>query len=208
MNFKFLNIPFPHIIIDDFFDENAHRRVIHEVFALQNSLKGPDMTGAARSRDNLGFKKRGTGVFLDLIYTDRTMSPTLMASNKLFSQELYDKLEECDWFFKYYYRRTTYDITLLQCYGDGDYYAAHDDDCIFTSITMIYKEPKQFEGGELCFPEHNNYYFDLKNNQTIIFPAKIPHEVLTVHKKTDDVEGNRFTISKFMSFKEKIQPEN
>ena len=73
------------------------------------------------------------------------------------------------------------------------------DQSIVTSITLVYKEPKEYEGGILSFPEEK-YEIHLKNNQTIIFPSRVPHQVSKVIKTNDNFETNRFTISKLISF--------
>lgn len=190
--------PFHHIIIDNFLYEYSLKSVFNEIIRLQSNLVDPTGTNVAVVDGKA--RKRGKGIFVDALYNNRSMSSILNCFDNLYTQSVFDAAKEAGFLFKYYYHKTTHDWTLLQSYGDGDYYDAHQDNCLFTAITVLYKEPKQYEGGVLFFPDHN-YEVDLINNQLIIFPSRIPHGVTKVTKQLNEYETNRFTITKFMHHK-------
>ena len=192
--------PFPYMLIDDFLDEYSFENVFKEILLFAPNMVDPKDTGAAKYNGDESYRKKGSGMFLDDVYSDRNMSNILKCFGKLFTPAVLDAAKEHDWFFKYYYHATTHDWTLIQSYGNGDYYQEHHDQCLFTSVTLIVKEPWQYEGGELFFKDYN-HSVDLKNNQTIIFPARIPHEVLPISRSSDNIDGNRFTVTKFIHYK-------
>lgn len=190
--------PFDHIIIDDFFDENSFKQVFEEILSLTPSLVDPKETKAAA----VGGKpiKRGSGICIDSVYKQRNLSKILTFFDRLFCSDVYSAANDAGCLFKYYLKKTNADYTLLQSYGNGDFYDTHDDIALFTSVTLFYKEPKKYTGGILCFPDYN-YEIDLNNNQTIIFPSGIFHKVSKITKKDNDIANNRFTITKFIHYK-------
>jgi len=200
--------PFPHIIINDTYSEKELKEIFREIANLKGRLKGPVETGSATDANNLP-KKRGLGLWLDgdsgeyTHFQDRALSPILTYNRKIFNDDIRRSIEKLDYFFKAYYFQTRKDCTLLQIYGDGDYYEKHTDGCVFSAITILYKLPKKYEGGELVFQvfdrKNKEYKVDLLNNQTIIFPSMITHEVLPVSKKDDKFISNRFTITTFIN---------
>jgi hypothetical protein len=192
--------PFPYLLIDNFLDASSFDDVFKEIIYLSPKFVGPDKTFASKHVDNGTYKKKGSGVFIDELYNDRSLSSILTNFNSVFSPDVIQASKENGWFFKHYYHVTNRDWTLVQSYGDGDYYKSHNDDCLFTAILLIRKEPKEYGGGELLFPEYN-HFLDLNNNQAIIFPSRIPHEVLPISRTSDNIDGNRFTISKFIHYK-------
>lgn len=193
--------PFPHIIIDEFFDKQSYDNVFEEILSLKETMGGPHITGAARSPETNQYIKRGHGIVLDLFYKEKRNDSRILTSLEklLFCDEVLEIGCKTGFFFTYYYPYLNRDYTVLQSYGDGDYYDAHMDQSIVTSITLVYKEPKEYDGGVLSFPEEK-YEIYLKNNQTIIFPSRVPHQVSKVIKSNDNFETNRFTISKLISF--------
>lgn len=200
MKIKFLKKPFPHVIVKNFLTQKQYKEVFDEVIQLIPLMEGPEITGAA-STSTKGILKKGKGIFLDDFFIDlkRAESRILVNFTKLFDEKIMSKLQDADYFFKYYYPITTRDFTLLQMYGDGDHYLPHADTCLFSSITLLHKEPKKYEGGELLFTDYD-YNVNLNSNDTVIFPSRIVHEVLKVTSSSQDITDNRFTITKFMHF--------
>lgn len=191
--------PFDHIIIDNFLDEDSFKQVFEEIVSLTpNLIDNPKKTGSASIGGNV--VKRGSGVFLESVYKQRNSSKILTFFDGLFCSDVYSAANDAGCFFKHYLKKTNVDYTLLQSYGNGDFYDTHDDAAFFTSVTLLYKEPKKYMGGIFSFPDYN-YEIDLNNNQTIIFPSRIFHKVSEIIKKDDDIMNNRFTITKFIHYK-------
>ena len=113
---------------------------------------------------NIGGKpiKRGSGICIDSVYKQRNLSKILTFFDKLFCSDVYSAANDAGCLFKYYLKKTNADYTLLQSYGNGDFYDTHDDIALFTSVTLFHKEPKKYTGGILCFPDYN-YEIDLNN---------------------------------------------
>jgi Rps23 Pro-64 3,4-dihydroxylase Tpa1-like proline 4-hydroxylase len=190
--------PFSYILIDNFLDEESYKEVFTEIISLIPNLRSPAETGS--SRDNNRYRKRGLGIFIDDIFQDNRNNSSILTNyeKKLSSVDIVKEMLNHDWFFKTYYFSTNRDTTLLQSYGDGDFYNAHTDASNVTLIGLYHKKPKAYSGGELIFPTYD-IKFDLVDNQVLLFPSQIPHQVLEITKNDDDEETNRFTITKFFN---------
>jgi len=209
MKVNLYNDPFPHIIIDDTFTEQQYKAVWNELQFLSPKMKGPEHTHAAKDRKEspdgsteFSFKKRGLGVFLDAFFVNLADSDISRAYDEAFSDpKLFDEIsKQCPFFLLL--KNINHGSTLVQRYNDGDEYASHKDSCIFTMITLLYKEPKVFSGGDFCFTEFDQTYtVPLLNNKSVIFPSAISHKVTKVISESDKIEDCRFTISTFMGIK-------
>ena len=211
---------FPYIIIDNFYNKNELDIIWKELDFLLDGDKfdSPSDAGAAIN-DNGKLLANKKGLFLDSVYPNRKISNILTCNRKLFTnlRSICDSNES--WFFRYL--NGNYDQTILSYYENEDYYDAHSDQSIMTSLTWLYKEPKKFEGGDLYFKDTINnfseYYsnklsegkspssylekIEVKNNRMLIFPSMIPHQVDSV--KMDSEYKNkglgRFVIASLMN---------
>ena len=52
-------------------------------------------------------------------------------------------------------------------YKNYDYYKSHVDNSYSTALTWFYKEPKQFEGGNILFSDYN-IEIPIENNSILI----------------------------------------
>lgn len=195
--------PFPHIIINDLLDAETIPEVIEEI--KQIIKNNPTGTNTGSSLDSYGVSnKRGAGVFVDDLFVSdaRSKSKILTEFNKVFCQEIKtasNKIGEKDQLYNIY-SVTNVDWTLLQWYGDGDYYKPHTDRSIFTVITLLQlKKRKKYKGGELNFCNYN-YTINLKHNQTVIFPSLVEHQVFPVKLDSNDITDSRVTVTKFVHF--------
>lgn len=74
---------------------------------------------------------------------------------------------------------TNWDNHLISYYENNDGYTAHKDSSLITLLFWMYKEPKQFRGGELYLPQIETT-IPCDYNTGIIFPSYMLHEVKPV----------------------------
>lgn len=197
--------PFEHIIVYEMYDPTELYLINRETEFLFYKLGGPEKTNAATEADGSSRKKSGKGIFLDNIYSSqREISDILTITRKVFHDEEIKKsineLAKKSTYFKLF-EKTNWDSTLLQYYGDGDYYKDHTDNSIFTNIFTYYKNPKAFYGGDLKFPQFD-YYLPIEYNMSILFPSCISHEVTPVNLHDRNVEmSGRFSIANLILWK-------
>jgi len=198
MEVKYINDPFPHAVINNFFTEEELPLIWNELEFLTHGDKLQDetKTGSAWSTDG-SLKKKNYGVFVDGLYTKREISNILTITSKVFNQDLMNELYSNHWVFRYL-KESTKDNTLLSYYEDSNHYDKHFDYASITMLVHLFKEPKMFEGGDLIFQE--NYNMPLVNNRAILFPSIIDHEVTKVSMTTNQPMSGygRYCISKFI----------
>ena len=103
--------------------------------------------------------------------------------------ELIDQID-CPWWVSQWKANNVMNW-LLSRYVDGQYYNAHTDQSPFTLLLWLYNLPKPFTGGDLMFPDYDNYTIPCNNNTGIIFYGPTRHEV-------PPVDGNgRYTLTCF-----------
>ena len=195
MNLKLYKKPFPYVVIDNFFTPEEYHKVWQEVMFLCPKMRPPDETGGAKVRGVPS--KKGVGVFVESFFRDFEDSNIFIFSKKINHPEYVDKIASSDFFYTPYRSINSSTATLVQMYRNGDYYLPHRDNSLYTAVTLIHKEPKQYNGGDLYFAE-SNHVVELHNNQTIIFPSMVEHGVSEVKLLSDQFEDARFTISQLM----------
>jgi len=207
MDFKYFADPIPHIIIDDFYTPLELKEIWLELDFLTHSRKllTPEATGAAFSLNDKGekiYKKNNSGLFLDGLYANRDISNILFHTRKLFDKDFLQKCQDQNFIFKYLMQANA-DFTLLSYYEDGALYEAHHDKCVITALSWLYKEPRQFTGGDLNFVDHN-YKIPIKNNRVLIFPGVAEHSVdpVKMNPGIAPMSGfGRYVITNFTSFR-------
>ena len=199
--------PFPHIIINNFYNEEELKLIWQELdfFTAPDKLLEPKDYGGVIDATN------AKAIILDEVYGNfyRRISNILTTNRKLFTSGVLDVLEDvhpsC--------RCATLvekDLTKLRYYHNGDYYEPHTDHTVaFLAFSYFYKEPKKFQGGELEFPEYD-YELECVNNSTIIFPGWVEHGVKEVSiEESDYYEGmGRYCVSNFMYYEERKLDKN
>jgi hypothetical protein len=187
--------PFPYIVIDNFFTREEYSEVWEEILFLASKMRPPDETGVAKDR---GIPmKRGMGVFIESFFQDYYDSNIFKYSKKLFRKECIEQISSSDFFYCPYKAINISNATLVQVYRNGDYYLPHKDNSLYTAVTLIHKEPKEYNGGDFYFPE-SNHVVELQNNQTIIFPSIVDHGVSEVKLLSNEIQDARFTISQLL----------
>jgi hypothetical protein len=195
MNFKFYKNPVPHIVIDQFFTPEEYQKVWNEIMFLSPKMRTPDETGTAKSPR--GFLKKGVGVFLEGFYNNPRDSDIFIYCKKIFDQVNVEKISSSNLFFKPFQFVNVTDSALVQMYKNGDFYQPHKDNSLYTAVTLVHKEPKQYNGGDFYFSE-SNHVVELYSNQTIIFPSFAEHGVSEVKLLSNEIEDARFTISQLL----------
>jgi len=204
MKIQYKELAFPYIIVDDFYNEQELSEIWAELNFLTNKRKllPPERTGSAFDPDG-AFKKQNYGIFLDTLFSgNRNVSNILTHYRKIFSKEFMDAVGKFHWVFEYLYK-SNLDQTLLSYYETSDYYKPHTDSATLTALTWFFKEPRNFEGGELTFTDYNETV-ELKNNRFILFPSIITHEVseVVMHDGVDPMTGcGRYVVSHFIKHK-------
>jgi len=196
MKINLIQEPFGHLIVENFFSDEEYHDVWQEMQYISKRMRPPNETHAAMS-DGL-YRKRGVGVFLHDFLIDQADSSIFRATRKIFMA--YHDAVAGDFYLSGMYRYwCNFDTILTQMYVNGDYYKPHWDSPVLTHITLMHKTPKQYTGGDFVFPQFN-YIVPLENNQSILFPAFIMHEVTQVKTNSEEIEDGRFTISNFLKY--------
>ena len=196
--------PFPHLIVENMYNEEELKLIWEELEFLNkpSKLKEPEEYKAAPD-SNGGYKTKSKALILDDVYFDRSISNILTVNRKLFNYcEVYSNLSP----YHSRFRVSNYDNTKIRYYSDGEYYDPHMDIKFDTiACTYFYKEPKKFVGGDLFFPQFN-YTVECKNNLCIIFPAYFIHEVKQLQMPNEDynLRFGRYCMTQFTD----VIPEN
>lgn len=200
MNLKTFKGPFPHVIIYDYFTEYELKKIWKELDFLtdESKMMSPAQTGSATSADG-NLMKKNTALFLDEIYApQKNISDILKFGRKLYdNQEVRNIIGNSCWELKSWKDNISHFNTLLSYYENSDYYEPHYDYGYYTVLIHLFKEPKQFSGGELYLPEFD---FTLENvcNRLFIFPSQLDHQVRPISMSGERFSGNgRYTITHF-----------
>jgi len=187
---------------ENFFSEEELISIWKELeFLNQPSiLESPFDTGTALSADTNFPLKRNSGIFLDRIFADYPKHSSIYkCTTKIFNgyTHEYSTLS----LHNTQILHTTRSNILVSYYEHGDSYEKHHDVCVTTCLFWFYKEPKQFKGGELVFPQFNKT-FPPKNNSLLMFPSYVDHLVTPV-EIDEEYRGKgfgRYCVSLFLIF--------
>ena len=202
MNIEHYQEPFPYIRIFNFYNENDLKLIWKELDVIVNNevLVGPEHISSAyqESKEEKKYQRKGRGVWIQDIYKDLNVSYIHKLNKKLFSRQMIDSIRENgSWFYKNFGFKNY--CTLLSYYENSDYYKSHVDNSYSTALTWFYKEPKQFEGGNILFSDYN-IEIPIENNSILIFPSIVSHSVLEI-KMEDEYMGEnngRISITNFI----------
>jgi 2OG-Fe(II) oxygenase superfamily len=188
----FFTEPVPHCIIRNYYTPEEMQLIWEELDFLKGKLLPPEQTGTAVGPDGKP-RKKNKGAFVDDLYTRRELSNILRLNRKISSPDVTQRILGQNWFYNYLKPSDRLgDRTLISYYEDGDYYEPHTDSAMVTAISYHWKEPCQFEGGDLFF---GNYRVPIENNCLLIFPSCTEHEVKPVRGH------GRYALTQFINFK-------
>ena len=171
---------FPHVLLENFFDENEVPYIMQELNESTKLLLPPEYTGTAEIQGRPA--KANDGLFLD------QKNPIATVAGRHLTGELLSQLDN-NWFTMCWIRNN-HRSWLLSRYSNGQYYNCHSDIAQWSMLLWMYDEPKPFKGGDLIFTDFK-YTIECKRNTGIIFPGPIRHEVPPIQG-----EG-RYTITLF-----------
>jgi Rps23 Pro-64 3,4-dihydroxylase Tpa1-like proline 4-hydroxylase len=189
--------PFPYLIIENMYSDDELKLIWQELefLSYRNKLKPPEKSGSAKIGGE--YLKNNSGLYLDDLYSDRSISNILSINPKLYSSNIIEAFS--DICFGYgNISHTNYDTTLISYYENGGYYKPHTDIAIYTSVTWFYKEPKCFSGGDFNFNQYD-VKVKIKNNTTMIFPSFVEHSVdeIVMDTKEENFGKGRYCMTQF-----------
>lgn len=191
--------PFPHAIIDNFYNQEELDNIFIEIDFLYPKLKTLGKNLGTAFDYLLGdYISSGKAIALNSFYSCPTHSSIITASDKIFSSSLlftlsglhylYDNVTKLNW-----------SDTLLKYYDDNDSYKSHQDSARYTLLNWFCKDEKAFDGGDLVFKQFDNYKIEFKNNRAVFFNGVIFHESTPIKFKTKNTEQmGKFVVTKFM----------
>jgi len=195
--------PFPHLIIDDFYNPEELELIWEEL----NFYTKPDKLLTAKDFGGVVDKTNSHALLLDKIYKEhRKLSSILTVTRKVFTKDILEsfaQIHDCCGLAPI----TNNDCTKVRYYHNGEYYEPHVDASMqFLIFSYFNKEPKKFSGGEVYFPKYD-YEFPCNNNSIIILPGWVEHGVREV--RIDDsnyYDGwGRYAITHFLRLLNKYE---
>lgn len=202
MKINYSDKPFEFLVIDDFLDEQQNVGVWNELnFIIDNKFlnttPSTSTDGSARDPDTGETLVQRHSLFLeDFLVNHRKTSKIYQAiKNNFLHSNLHEQYPKST--LIKYLPNTNRDSTLLSFFKNGDYYKSHNDNCVITAILYLIPD-NSYEGGDIIFPQ-----FDLEhkplNNQLIIFPSCIEHEVTVLKSKQENDDSyKRISITTFL----------
>jgi hypothetical protein len=193
--------PFPYLVIKNAYSCEELRLIWQELEFLTypRKLQDPETFQAAcvEKDGEIVYTTNSKAIILDSFYSARDSSNILTINRKLFESGFLKTFSElAPWLRSA--NSTNWDNTKIRYYGNGTYYDPHTDDW-FTglAISFFHRLPKQYEGGDLYFPEHNIMH-ECENNSMIIFPGYVTHGVTPVRCEEKAFSGmSRYSMTQF-----------
>jgi len=185
--------PFPHLIIEDFYNKDELKLIWQELDFLTsaNKLIPANLDGSTQNSNALSAS-------LDNIYKDLKYSNIALINQKILLPEIKNEFLSLSEFFGHI-TMVNRIFTKIKYYENGHNYHKHKDTSKFTGINYLYKEPKQFEQGDLYFDDYK-YKIELKNNMFILFMSSFYHSVTPiVLNENAYITGNgKYSITNFL----------
>lgn len=183
-----------YIVIDNYFSPIELGEVLQELKDLKRLSVGAEFTRTATNSAG-ELKKTGSGVALDILYPDRSLSPTLSATRKIFSPEIYTPMIAFDTVFNFIPLSDT-DFCLANYYTPGQEYKIHTDSCQISAVTLL--GFGEFTGGGFAFPDQG-VEIEFKQSRTIVFPSCVNHASMPLRGGPD---ACRVSIAQFIDNKQ------
>ena len=195
------NCEFPFLVVDNWFTPNELTAVWKELdFYLstpKEKLLRAASTVAAKDPETKKSLSESYRFYPDSIYAARDLSPILNYTYKQRSREFHQYFEQMlPWGNSFL--TCNKDSAMVSYYEDNDYYKHHHDTFMWTCLIWLYKEPKQFDGGDLHLADPDTE-IKLKNNRMVMFPSCYSHAVSPIKfkSKLKELGWGRFCITHF-----------
>ena len=196
MKFEYLNIPFPHTIIHNYFSEEEVENIIAEKNDIITNVNPLDLISENDFHHKNLINSNKTLTFdLDRLYTDRRVnSKILQYTRKIFTLSKNCSLNYNLNNFLKYIPISRRDTSFLNIYKDGSYYDAHIDISTLTVLSVVWDTStsvSECKSDHLYFYDYD-YYPNLHHNSCIIFPS---YEVHGVKRINCSPNSHRITIN-------------
>ena len=187
------NDPVPHIVVDDFLSIYEYNQVFDSIEESLSLLSAGQVHAPDGTNKVVADFKRNGNVWLDSF----TSNIVNIFRNNFFAIPV--SLTELDC------RDKMHEVLLSQ-YVAGDFYDWHTDlDGHSTWNYFLYREPKQFSGGDFVISDAtinveqraNTKIIECVNNRLVIFPARYQHCVTTVQGSFLEPMSSRYSIQVF-----------
>jgi len=196
---------FPFLIIDNWCTKEEESLVWKELdyflsFSKDTIPRAENGKDVARDKEEKSLAK-GYRFYLDTYFTNKGRKFShILNLNYKFQHLKFHSLIENTCSIGRLFKKTNNNTTMLTYYENEDYYKEHFDISYFTSLVWFFKNPKNFDGGELNFPEINTT-INLKNNRMLFFPSYYFHQVKPIKflNKNKELGYGKFTISNFFN---------
>lgn len=194
---KFQSFSQGFLVIDDCFNEDELKKLWSDIDILMDGkLLPPEKTATARDPETNKPVKDNMGIFIDKPFIEGVIKYAPVVLNKLFNKDVANELEAIHPSMAIY-RNLNYTKTLFSYYSKGGYYKPHYDNSVFTVITWLHHEPKQWTGGLLRLPKYK-IEIEPRHNRSLIIPGIYVHEVTEVIMDNDaNNTSGRYTFSQF-----------
>jgi len=198
----------PYLVIDNWYTEDELQRVWKEI-DLYNCMQEEDLEKAdddtnrnvARGEDGKA-KSNAFRIHIWDYYTQAgaKISPILKFMYKQRSKEFHDIVKETMPLHYSNFANTNTDSTFIGYYDKDKYYKPHHDTAQFTCLIWIYKQPKQFFGGNTRIVPIDATV-ECISNRMLLFPSYLEHEVTKVKSKNEIPFGyGRYGITHFYNW--------
>jgi Rps23 Pro-64 3,4-dihydroxylase Tpa1-like proline 4-hydroxylase len=198
--------PFPHAIIEDFYNKEELKLIWKELdyFTSPNKmiLSGSEL-GTAKDNLTQVTKSSSYGINLDEYFNKKTYSDILVITDKIFNQSLLNEIALLHPLMGHVSHLNDSN-TKLKYYEDAEEYKAHIDTSRFTMTNYFFKKPKKFTGGDLYFKDFD-YTIEIKNNMVVFFCGAINHAStkLISNDFYNKFSGyGKYCVTKFLGIKE------
>ena len=198
MNLQLLDDPFPHVLIENFYNEKELSLIQEEIKFLSypNKLYKPGIHHSSLALTE------SRALHLEKAYTIPEISNILQITKKTLDDPFISTIVN-KWPSLLRLRYIDLIITKVRYYHNGEGYKPHTDiGHEFLTFSYFHSLPKKFTGGELYFPQYN-YEIECSNNTFILLPGYVEHGVKNVSIGDDDYWNGhgRYCISQFMGVK-------
>jgi hypothetical protein len=197
--------PFPHAIIEDFYNEEELKLIWKELDYLTSPNKmilSGDNLGSSKDNISQIVKSNNYGIILDTFFSQKAYSDLLVITDKIFNQSLLNQIASLNPLMGHVAHLNDSN-TRLKYYEDAEEYKGHIDTARFTMLNYFFKEPKQFTGGNLYFKDFD-YTIEIKNNMVVFFCGAINHAStkLISNDFYDKFSGyGKYCVAKFLGIK-------
>jgi hypothetical protein len=195
MEFNYVSDGIDAVVIDNFYTEEQLKEIMLELKWLTKPAVLCREDKLSSAVDESGFSLTSkTGVFLEQVFKNwehsaiikygfEQMSTDIFKTNILKYNTLFKTIFACN-------SRTH----LVSYYENADYYKKHTDVAVFTLLNYFYKEPKQFDGGDIILHSYNSEKkatIEIKNNRVVLIASATTHEVSEIKSKLNNtLSGN------------------